>query len=168
VCVCVCVCVCVWAMSILYYYYYTLQWSCEQRGIRTEDRRRSRTAVVSRGFPSPIIINTMFVQLGRGDGEKKNRTHILWLINNNNDDGLGPTRSRPAIVCHTVSLIHYYYNIIHIFIMISFQLSRTAHGILTHCKGYTLYTYYILHNIITHVYISILLYYRVYNIYDEI
>jgi len=71
----------------------------------------------------------MFVQLGRGEGMKKNRTHILWLINNNNDDGLGLTRSRPVIVCQTVSLIHYYHNIIHIFIfiiIISFQLPRTT------------------------------------------
>jgi len=119
--------VCVWAMSILYYYY-ILQWSCEQRGIRAEDRRRSHT-VVSRGFPSPIIINTMLVQLGRGDGKKKNRTHILWLINNNNDDELSPQHvlSSVAIVCQTVSLVHYYYNIIHIFIIISFQLSRTTY-----------------------------------------
>lgn len=98
---------------------------CEQRGIRAEDRRRIR--IVSRGFPSPIIINTMFVQLGRGEEMKKNHTHILWLINNNNDDGLGLTRSSPVIVCQTFSLIHYYYNIIHIFIfiIISFHLPRT-------------------------------------------
>jgi len=48
----------------------------EQRGIRAEDRRRIR--VVSRGFPSPIIINTMFVQLGRGEGKKKKIVHIYY------------------------------------------------------------------------------------------
>jgi len=120
-------------------YYYIITYCSsdrEQRGIRAEDRRRIR--IVSRGFPSPIIINTMFVQLGRGEGTEKNRTHILWLINNNNDDGL--TRSRPVIVCQTVSLIHYYYyNIIRIFIFIISSFQFTPHETLAHRQGYTLY-----------------------------